>query len=85
MNIPAALKLIGRGKDGARPLDEAQACDVFAAALDGRLSDVQLGAFLMAMRIKGESTAELTGFLSAAQQRALPLTSDVPVVLLPLD
>ncbi len=83
MNVPAALKLIGRGKDGARRLDETQACELFAAALDGRLSDVQLGAFLMAMRIKGESTAELTGFLRAAQQRALPLCSPAPVVLLP--
>lgn len=83
MSIQAYLKIIGRGKDGARALEQTQALDLFSAALDGGLSDLQLGAFLMAMRIKGETTQELEGFLQAARARSLCIDSHRPVVLLP--
>ena len=54
MTIAPYLKNIGRGKDGARALDQPQACDLMSRVLDGEVSDLEVGAFAMAMRIKGE-------------------------------
>lgn len=61
------IKEIGRGKDGARSLSRDDARTLYAAMLDGRVSDIELGAILLAMRIKGESVEELAGFLEAAE------------------
>jgi anthranilate phosphoribosyltransferase len=61
------IKEIGRGKDGARSLSRADAQQLYAAMLDGRVSDLELGGILLAMRIKGESVEELAGFLDAAE------------------
>ncbi|HWX02837.1 DNA-binding protein YbiB [Collimonas sp.] len=70
------IKEIGRGKDGARSLTRGDAHDLYAAMLDGRVSDLELGGILLAMRIKGESVEEIAGFLDAAEasftQIALP-------------
>jgi len=76
--FPAArfIKEIGRGKDGARSLSRNDAHDLYAAMLDGRVSDLEMGGILLAMRIKGESVEEIAGFLQAAEasftQIALP-------------
>ena len=89
MSITSYLREIGRGKDGARSLDAAQAEDLLRQVFDGRVSDVQLGAFVIAMRIKGESPAELAGFLAAVRAHIAPaITAAVehstqPVVWLP--
>jgi anthranilate phosphoribosyltransferase len=61
------IKEIGRGKDGARSLSRADACQLYMAMLDGRVPDLELGAILLAMRIKGESVDEIAGFLDAAE------------------
>jgi len=61
------IKEIGRGKDGARSLSRADACQLYAAMLDGRVADLELGGILLAMRIKGESVDEIAGFLDAAE------------------
>jgi anthranilate phosphoribosyltransferase len=73
MSIAPYIKEIGRGKDGARPLSAEQAYDLFSQVLDGQASDVQIGAFCVAMRIKGEAIEELEGFVQATQARCLPL------------
>lgn len=43
------------------------ACQLYAAMLDGRVSDLEMGAIMLAMRIKGESVEEIAGFLDAAE------------------
>ncbi|MDO9236060.1 MAG: DNA-binding protein YbiB [Aquabacterium sp.] len=73
MSIAAYIKVIGRGKDGARPLTAEQAHDLMSQVLDGRVSDLEIGAFCMAMRIKGEEVAELDGFVRATLERCLPM------------
>ncbi len=83
MSIAPYLKEIGRGKEGARSLDIPQAHDLMSQVLDGRASDLEVGAFAIAMRIKGESTAELAGFLQAVQERCIPLHPTLPSVVLP--
>jgi anthranilate phosphoribosyltransferase len=74
--FPAArfIKEIGRGKDGARSLSRNDAHDLYAAMLDGRVSDLELGGILLAMRIKGESVAEIAGFLEAAEASFTQIT-----------
>lgn len=59
------IKEIGRGKDGARGLPREQAKILFSAILQGKVSDFELGAVLIALRVKGESNEELIGFLEA--------------------
>ncbi|TXH60884.1 MAG: DNA-binding protein YbiB [Burkholderiaceae bacterium] len=83
MSLAPYLKEIGRGKEGARSLDIPQAHDLMSQVLDGRVSDLEIGAFAIAMRIKGESTAELAGFLQAVQERCIPLHPTLPSVVLP--
>lgn len=77
------LKEIGRGAAGSRALTAEAAHEAFGALLDGRASELETGAFLMAMRMKGEALDELVGFLRAVHERALPVTSERPVVLIP--
>jgi anthranilate phosphoribosyltransferase len=83
MGISHYIKEIGRGKDGARALTQPQAFDLMCQVLDGQITDLELGAFAIAMRIKGESVAELAGFLEAASARCLPLVATQTPVLLP--
>ncbi|MES2126388.1 MAG: DNA-binding protein YbiB [Pseudomonadota bacterium] len=61
------IKEIGRGKKGARSMSRADAHALYAAMLDGRVSDLEMGAVMLAMRIKGESTEEIAGFLDAGE------------------
>lgn len=84
MAISQYLKVIGRGKDGARALNREQAADLFGQVLDGAVTDLEVGAFCLAMRIKGETPAEMAGFLDAVEARLhkLPAT-DRPTVVLP--
>ncbi len=83
MAIATYIKEIGRGKEGARSLDESQAHDLMCQVLDGRVSDLEIGAFALAMRIKGESVAELAGFLKAAHERCIPVRPTRSSVVLP--
>jgi anthranilate phosphoribosyltransferase len=80
MTIAPYLREIGRGAKGARSLGVAPAQDLMGQLLDGRLSDLEIGAFAIAMRMKGESLDELIGFLQALHERLLPLPSDRPAI-----
>ena len=84
MGISHYIKEIGRGKDGARPLSREQAHDLLGQVLDGNVTDLEIGAFCLAMRIKGETPAEMAGFLDAVRRR-MNLIPDggAPVVVLP--
>ena len=86
MAISHYIKEIGRGARGAKALDRAQAADLFGQLLDGQVTDLEVGAFCVAMRIKGETVEEMCGFLDAVQQRMalFPACTDgQPLVVLP--
>ncbi len=84
MAIGNYIKEIGRGKDGARALTRAQADDLFGQVLDGAVTDLEVGAFCLAMRIKGETADEMAGFLDATRRRmALLPASTQPTVVIP--
>ena len=84
MSISHYIKDIGRGKDGARSLTREQAADLFGQVLDGTVTDLEVGGFCLAMRIKGETPAEMAGFLDATHARLHRLPdAGAPVVVLP--
>jgi anthranilate phosphoribosyltransferase len=84
MGISQYIKEIGRGKQGARPLDRAQAADLFGQVLDGTVTDLEVGAFCLAMRIKGETPEEMAGFLDATYARLnLVPAGKKPLLVLP--
>lgn len=61
------IREIARGRHAVRDLSRAEAQSLFAAMLEGTVPPLQLGAVLIAMRIKGESVEELAGFLDACE------------------
>ena len=80
------IREIGRGKKGARDLSRDDARRLYSAMLHGQVSDLELGALLIGMRIKGESVAEIAGFLDAAEAGFEPLQApadDVAPVVIP--
>lgn len=84
MGISHYIKEIGRGKDGARPLSREQATDLLGEVLDGVVTDLEVGAFCLAMRIKGETAQEMAGFLDAVRSRMNLIPDSInPVVVLP--
>jgi anthranilate phosphoribosyltransferase len=84
VGIGKYIKEIGRGKDGARSLTREQATDLFGQVLDGEVTDLEIGGFCLAMRIKGETALEMAGFLDAAHPRLnrVPASSR-PIVVIP--
>ncbi|MEY4711430.1 MAG: hypothetical protein RIS88_880 [Pseudomonadota bacterium] len=83
-SISHYIKDIGRGKEGARALTRAQATDLFGQLLDGTVSDLEVGAFCLAMRIKGETADEMAGFLDATAQRMARVPAGAqPLVVIP--
>lgn len=83
MSIAPYIKEIGRGKEGARSLTHEQAHDLLSQVLDGQVSDLEIGAFAIAMRIKGETIDELAGFLQAVHERCIALHPQHATVVLP--
>ena len=84
MNFHAIIKEVGRGARGARGLEPHIAREAFTALLNSEISDVQLGAWWLAMRIKGETAEELAAFVDAMQAAlAFTVASPKPVVVLP--
>ncbi len=83
MAISKYIKEIGRGKDGARSLTREQAADLFGQVLDGEVTDLEIGAFCLAMRIKGETAEEMAGFLDATHARLHKVPTSCTTVVLP--
>ncbi len=65
------LRVLGSSdrRDG-RNLTHEEAYRAFLTILDGEESEIQIGAFLIALRWKGVTVEELTGFARAARERA---------------
>lgn len=79
----AYIRQIGRGARGASSLARQEAQTLYAAILAGRVSDLELGAVLLAYRVKGENAQELAGMLDAVHATLLPLDGPpaTPVVI----
>ena len=84
MSSAKYIKEIGRGKQGARSLSRVDAADLLGQVLDGSVTDLEVGGFCLAMRIKGETAQEMAGFLDATQSRLQRVPAATrPVVVIP--
>ena len=70
--IAEAIKKVVSGQN----LERDAMHDVFGSVMDGKASDVQKSAFLIALRMKGETADEITGAAMAMRERVTPLTTD---------
>jgi anthranilate phosphoribosyltransferase len=70
--IAAAIK---RAVDGQN-LGRDEMYEVFGQVMDGRTSDVQKSALLIALRMKGETADEITGAAMAMRDRVTPIDAD---------
>src|SRR5271166_2928105 len=61
------INTLGRGKTLTRSLTIEEAEEAMAMILGGETLPEQLGAFLMLLRVKEESSAEIAGFVRAAR------------------
>lgn len=62
------IRVLGKGKTGSRSLEQTEARDAFSMILRGETEPLQLGAFLMLLRVKEESPEELAGFVEACRE-----------------
>lgn len=71
------VRIVGKGKNGARSLSYDEAYQAFSMILKDEVMDVQLGAFLMLLRVKEESVDELAGFVQATKDQLILKPIDV--------
>jgi len=69
MGIAELIHRVARGKHGSKDLSRDESGKVFATLLQPDADALQLGAFLIAERMKGETASELAGFVDAAHSR----------------
>jgi anthranilate phosphoribosyltransferase len=69
----ATIKAVGTGERGRRSLTFAEAREAMSALLGGAVSPAQAGAFLIAMRLKGEMPDELAGLAQGLRDSATEL------------
>jgi anthranilate phosphoribosyltransferase len=74
MTIQEAIKVIISGKH----LTVDQTKEIFTNIMSGNTTDAQIAAFIVALRMKGESVEEITGAASVMRQKATPITITHP-------
>ncbi len=65
----AIIAIVDEGRD----LSEDEATAVMHEIMGGEATEAQFGAFVTAMRVKGESVDEITGMAKAMREHALPV------------
>ena len=76
----ALQAIIVKVVEGGR-LSAQEARAVFEAIMDGRLPTARLAALLVALRMRGETVAEITEFARVMRERATRVRCEAPVVL----
>lgn len=70
MNIQQALSTVVAGED----LSRADMASVMKQIMTGEATPAQIGGFLVALRMKGESVAEITGAAEVMRELATPVS-----------
>jgi anthranilate phosphoribosyltransferase len=85
MDAQRFIKEIGRGRAGARGLPYDAAVQMFDALFGGGFADIELGAILVALRMKGESLDEIRAGLDVLEPllRRVPVDRTRPAVSIP--
>lgn len=63
---------IAKVADG-RPLSFEEACEAFDIIMSGEATPSQIGGFLMALRTRGETVAEISGAVATMRAKMLPV------------
>ena len=61
------IRIVGRGRKLQRDLTREEAENAMRLLLTGGVSEAQVGAFLVTMRVKEETAEEIIGFVRAAR------------------
>lgn len=61
------VRILGRGKRARRDMTQQEACAAFSMILEGKVTDAQLGAWLLLLRVKEETPEELAGMIRASR------------------
>lgn len=75
MNIKEAINKVVRSND----LNENEMIDVMNQIMGGNATDAQIGSFITALRMKGETVEEITGAVRVMREKATVITSGVDV------
>ncbi|NTU79122.1 MAG: anthranilate phosphoribosyltransferase [Chloroflexales bacterium] len=75
MNIRDAIIAVVGGKE----LTQAESASVMEEIMTGEATPAQIGAFLTALHLKGETDAEIAGMAEVMRQKATPVYVDGPV------
>jgi anthranilate phosphoribosyltransferase len=70
---------ISRVADG-RPLTREEATDAFGIIMSGEATAAQIGAFLMALRVRGEAVDEIAAAVSVMRAKMTPVKAPVDAV-----
>jgi len=76
MNIQQAIQTVVEGTD----LEQDQAADAMREIMSGEATPTQFGAFVTAMRMKGETPYEIAGMASIMREVSLHIDTDVDMV-----
>ncbi len=74
--IREAIEMLVNGKS----LAMEQAAQVMTEIMDGAATPAQIGAFLVALRLKGETPEEIAGMAQVMREKSLHVQADGPVV-----
>ena len=66
------VRILGKGKTGSRSLSQSEARDALGMILRGETEAVQVGAFLMLLRVKEETAEEMAPFRHREYTEAAP-------------
>jgi anthranilate phosphoribosyltransferase len=77
MSLRRLMRVLAPDRKGARNLDYEEAYGAFASILSGAESEISVAAFLTALKTKGVTVQELTGFARAARDHATLPCADV--------
>ena len=76
MTLQEALNRVVENKD----LTQEEAADIAGVIMRGEATQAQIGGFLVALRMKGETVDEIAGFVRAMRANAVRCPVTVPVV-----
>jgi len=72
MDIQSAIKAVTAGKS----LSITEASNVFTSIMEGAATDAQIAAFIVGLRMKGESADEITGAAGVMRDKAARIVCD---------
>ena len=74
--LKAAIAQVVAGKD----LSRQEAIEVMRQIMEGMATDAQIASLITALRMKGETVEEITGFTQVMREKAERVTLETPVL-----